>query len=63
MWQSDIFTFKLGGKCAYAVAFLDDYSRYVVNLGLYRSPDRGKRGRDLLRVWSSGEYSCRKEMR
>ena len=38
MWQTDIFTFKLGGKYAYAVAFLDDYSRYVVNLELYRSP-------------------------
>lgn len=38
MWQSDIFTFKLGGRYAYVVAFMDDYSRYIVGLDLYRSP-------------------------
>ena len=38
MWQSDIFTFRLGGKYAYVVAFMDDYSRYIVSMGLYRSP-------------------------
>ncbi len=60
MWQSDIFTFKLGGKCAYAVAFLDDYSRYVVNLGLYRSPT-AESVVETYRV-AVGEYSCPKEM-
>ena len=25
MWQSDIFTFRLGGKNAYLIGFLDDY--------------------------------------
>jgi transposase len=27
MWQTDIFTFRLGGKNAYLIGFLDDYSR------------------------------------
>ena len=38
MWQSDLFTFRLGGRYAYIVAFLDDYSRFVTGFGLYRSP-------------------------
>jgi len=29
MWQSDIFTFRLGGRYTYLIAFLDDYSRFV----------------------------------
>ena len=37
LWQSDIFTFRLGGHNAYLIGFVDDYSRYVVGLGLYRS--------------------------
>jgi transposase InsO family protein/transposase-like protein len=60
MWQTDIFTFKLGGKYAYAVAFLDDYSRYVVNLGLYRSPT-AESVVETYRV-AVGEYSVPKEM-
>ena len=60
MWQSDIFTFKLGGKYAYAVAFLDDYSRYVVNLELYRSPT-AECVVETYRV-AVGEYSPPKEM-
>jgi len=60
MWQSDIFTFRLGGKYAYAVAFLDDYSRYVVNLGLYRSPT-AESVVETYRV-AVGEYSPPKEM-
>lgn len=38
MWQSDIFTFRLGGRYAYVVAFLDDYSRFIVGADLFRSP-------------------------
>ena len=38
MWQSDIFTFRLGGRYAYLVAYLDDYSRYLVGADLFRSP-------------------------
>jgi transposase InsO family protein len=60
MWQSDIFTFRLGGKYAYVVAFLDDYSRYVVNLDLYRSPT-GAAVIETYRV-AAGEYQPPKEM-
>lgn len=38
MWQSDIFTFRLGGRYAYLIAYLDDYSRYLVGADLFRSP-------------------------
>lgn len=38
MWQSDIFTFRLGGRYAYVIAFLDDYSRFMVGADLFRSP-------------------------
>jgi transposase InsO family protein len=37
LWQSDIMTFRLGGKNAYLIGYLDDYSRFMVGLGLYRS--------------------------
>jgi transposase InsO family protein/transposase-like protein len=37
MWQTDICTFSLGGKNAYLIGFMDDFSRYMVSLGLYRS--------------------------
>jgi hypothetical protein len=60
MWQTDIFTFRLGGKYAYAVAFLDDYSRYVVNLELYRSPT-AECVVETYRV-AMGEYQPPKEM-
>src|SRR5512139_3963841 len=35
LWQSDIFTFRLGGRYAYLIGFIDDYSRYIVGLELY----------------------------
>jgi transposase InsO family protein len=38
MWQTDIFTFRLGGRYAYVITFLDDYSRFVVGADLFRSP-------------------------
>src|SRR5687767_10818122 len=38
LWQSDIFTFRLGGRYAYVIAFLDDYSRFIVGGDLFRSP-------------------------
>jgi len=37
LWQSDILTIRLGGKNAYLIGFIDDYSRYVTSLGMYRS--------------------------
>jgi len=36
MWQTDIFSFRLGGQSAYLLGYIDDYSRYIVGLGLYR---------------------------
>jgi transposase InsO family protein len=37
LWQSDILTIRLGGHNAYLIGFIDDYSRYVTALGVYRS--------------------------
>ncbi len=37
LWQSDIMTFRLAGRNAYLIGFLDDYSRYITSLSLYRS--------------------------
>jgi transposase InsO family protein len=37
LWQSDIMTFRLAGRNAYLIGYLDDYSRYITGLGLYRS--------------------------
>lgn len=60
MWQSDLFTFRLGGKYAYVVAFMDDYSRYIVGFELYRSPT-AEAVIETYRV-AAGEYSPPKEM-
>ncbi len=37
MWQSDIMTFRLAGRNAYLIGFMDDYSRYITGMGFYRS--------------------------
>ena len=37
MWQTDIMTFRLGGKNAYMIGYMDDYSRYLVGLEIFRS--------------------------
>lgn len=37
MWQTDIFTFRLGGKNAYLIGFMDDFSRYMVGADIFRS--------------------------
>jgi transposase InsO family protein len=60
MWQTDIFTFRLGGKYAYVIAFLDDYSRYVVGADLFRSPTAAA----VIEVYriAMGEYQPPKEM-
>lgn len=60
MWQTDIFTFRLGGKYAYLIAFLDDYSRYVVGADLFRSPTAAA----VIEVYrvAVGEYQPPKEM-
>jgi transposase InsO family protein len=60
LWQSDIFTFRLGGRYAYLIGFVDDYSRYVVGLELYRS----QTAEQVLEVYrrAVGEYGVPKEM-
>jgi transposase InsO family protein len=60
MWQSDICTFRLGGQNAYLIGFMDDYSRYMTGLGLYRS----QTAENVLEVYrrARGEYGVCKEM-
>jgi len=60
MWQSDIFTFRLGGRYAYLIGFIDDYSRYMVGLELYRTQTADQ----VLEVYrrALGEYGVPKEM-
>jgi transposase InsO family protein len=60
LWQSDICTFRLGGQNAYLIGFMDDYSRYMTGLGLYRS----QTAENVLEVYrrAIGEYGVCKEM-
>ena len=60
MWQSDIFTFRLGGRTAYVIGYLDDYSRYITGAGLFRS----QTAEHVLEVYrrAVGEYGVPKEM-
>ncbi len=60
MWQGDIFTFRLGGRYAYLIGFIDDYSRYIVGLELYRTQTGG----NVLEVYrrAISEYGVPKEM-
>ncbi len=60
MWQADIFTFRLGGRYAYLIGFIDDYSRYMVGLELYRTQTADQ----VLEVYrrAIGEYGVPKEM-
>jgi len=60
LWQSDICPFRLGGQNAYLIGFIDDYSRYITGVGLYRS----QTAENVLEVYRSaiGEYGVPKEM-
>jgi len=60
MWQTDIFTFRLGGRYAYLIGFIDDYSRYMVGLELYRS----QTGENVMEVYrrAVSEYGVPQEM-
>ena len=60
MWQTDIFTFRLGGRYAYVIAFLDDYSRFIVGADLFRSPT-AQAVIEVYRV-AAGEFQPPKEM-
>jgi transposase InsO family protein len=60
LWQGDIFTFRLGGRYAYLVGMIDDYSRYMVALELYRSQTADQ----VIEVYrrAVGEYGVPKEV-
>ena len=60
MWQTDIFSFRLGGQVAYLLGYVDDYSRYIVGMGLYRK----QTAENLLEVYrqATGESGCPSEM-
>ena len=60
LWQSDIFTFRLGGKNAYLIGYIDDYSRFLVSLGLFRS----QTAEHVLETYrrAVGEYGVPREM-
>jgi transposase InsO family protein len=60
LWQADIFTFRLGGRYAYLIGFIDDYSRYMVGLELYRTQTADQ----VVEVYrrAIGEYGVPKEM-
>jgi len=60
MWQTDIFSFRLGGQTAYLLGYIDDYSRYIVGLGLYRK----QTAENLLEVYgqATGETGIPAEM-
>ena len=60
MWQSDIFTFRLGGRQSYLIGFIDDHSRYIVGLGLFTS----QTAENVLEVYRKAvtEYGVPKEM-
>jgi len=60
LWQSDIMTFRLAGRNAYLIGFMDDYSRYITGLGLYRSQTAAH----VLETYRRGiaEYGVPREM-
>ena len=60
MWQTDIFTFRLGGRYAYLIGFMDDYSRFMVGADLFRS-HTAENVLEVFRV-ALGEYQPPKEM-
>ena len=60
MWQSDIFTFQVNGHNAYLIGFIDDHSRYLTGLGVYR----GQTAENVLEVYrrAVAAYGPPKEM-
>jgi len=60
LWQSDIFTFQQNGQNAHAIAFIDDHSRFIVGIGLYRAAVT----ENVLEVYrrATAQYGAPKEM-
>jgi transposase InsO family protein len=60
LWQSDICTLRVGGQQAYLIGFMDDHSRYLVGLELFRS----QTSENVLEVYrrALAEYGVPREM-
>lgn len=60
LWQTDIFTFRLGGRYAFLIGYIDDYSRYITGLELFRS----QTAQNVIEVYrrAAAEYNPPKEM-
>ena len=60
MWQSDITVYPILGHNAYIIGFIDDHSRYITGLGLYRSQTAD----NVLELYRQavGQHSTPKEM-
>ena len=60
LWQTDIFTFRLGGHYAYLIGYIDDYSRYITGLELFRS----QTAQNVIEVYrrAASEYNPPKEI-
>jgi transposase InsO family protein len=60
MWQTDITYFQMHGKTAYIIGFIDDHSRYITGLGVYRS----QTSENVVETYrlATGEFGVPKEM-
>jgi transposase InsO family protein len=60
LWQTDIFTFRLGGHYSYLIGYIDDYSRYITGLELFRS----QTAQNVIEVYrrAASEYNPPREM-
>jgi len=60
LWQSDIMSFRLGGQVAYLIGFIDDYSRFMVSIEVFRS----QTAEHVIEVYRKGiaEYGVPKEV-
>lgn len=60
LWQSDIFPFKLNGEYAYLIGYIDDHSRFITGLEVYRS----QTCENVLEVYrrAVGDHGAPKEM-
>lgn len=60
LWQTDIFTFRLGGRYAFLIGYIDYYSRYITALELFRS----QTAQNVIEVYrrAASEYNPPKEM-
>jgi transposase InsO family protein len=60
MWQTDITYFPVLGKMAYIIGFVDDHSRFITGLGIYRS-QTSENVVELYRL-ATGAFGVPKEM-